>query len=120
MSLEKAIKYAKRNPIKSRGRSSIGRFSAVLTNGYRSFIGFNSYKSSTLQAFFSKDPAKVCTHAEIAAIQKAIKGPYRDLSGYTMYVARLLADDSPALAKPCLICMKAIQAVGISDVEWTV
>lgn len=119
MSLDTAIKYAKNNPIKARGRNSISRFCAVLTDGFTSFIGYNSYRTHPLQVRFSKDSDKGCTHAEISAISKAIKGAYRDLSGYTLYVARLLASGEPGLAKPCSVCQEAINYYGIGKVEYT-
>jgi tRNA(Arg) A34 adenosine deaminase TadA len=119
MSLERAIKYAKNNPIKARGRNSISRFCAILTDGFTSFIGYNSYKSSPLQVKFSKDSDKSCRHAEVHAISKAIKGAYRDLSGYTLYVARLLASGETGIAKPCEVCNDAIKYYGIGKVEYT-
>jgi tRNA(Arg) A34 adenosine deaminase TadA len=119
VSLDLAIKHAEKNPIKSKGRSSISRFAAVLTDGYTTFVGYNSYKSSPLQARFSKNPESVCRHAEVHAIQKAIKGAYRDLSRYTLYVARLLASGKTALAKPCTVCQEAIKYYGIGKVEYT-
>lgn len=130
MSLDLAIKYAKKNPIKARGRNSISRFAAVLSDGRTYFVGTNSYRSHTLQAFFSKNQERICRHAEVDAISQAIraksserrfaaKGPYRDLSGYTMYVARVLANGKPALAKPCEICMKAIEYFKVGNLEFT-
>lgn len=119
MSLERCIKYALKNPIKARGRNSISRFCTILTNGHNSYIGFNSYKTSPLQFKFSKDYERTCTHSEMDALSQATKGPYRDLSGYTMYVARVLGDDTPALAKPCQVCQAAIIYYGVGKVVHT-
>jgi len=123
MSLELAVRHALQNPIKSRGRTSISRFAAVLVNGYRTHVGFNSYKTHPMQARFAKatgSPEKIHIHAEIAAMCKAMQhrfGP--DLSDYKMYVARVLADGTPACACPCEGCMAAITEFGIKRVEWT-
>lgn len=119
MSLDLAIKHALINPIKARGRNSISRFAAVLTDGSSVFIGTNSYRTFTLQAKFSKNQDRVCRHAEIHALSKAIKGRYRDLSEYTIYVARVLADGSPALARPCEVCESAIKYYGVGKVIHT-
>lgn len=122
MSLLQAISYAKRNPIKSRGRSSISRTGSILTNGLRYFYGWNSYKSSRLQAEYAKKagyPERVCTHAEVSAISQATKGKYLDLSEFTLYVARVLYDGTPALAKPCPVCQLCINDYGIQHVEYT-
>lgn len=120
MCLELAIKYAEKNPIRARGRNSISRFASVLTDGYNTFIGWNSYKSHTLQARFAKNPEQICIHSEIAAIAKALrftKG--KPLYKYNLYVARLLADGSTGIAKPCAGCQSAILEFGIKQVEWT-
>jgi len=123
MSLELAIRYARDNPIQSRGRSSISRMCTVLTDGRRVFWGWNSYKTSPLQARFSQrtdNPQRICTHSEIAAIAKAVRrGKVTDFSKYKMYVARLLADGTTALARPCVSCQQAIEEFGIQQVEYT-
>ncbi len=128
MTLQLAIKSALDNPIKARGHQSISRFSAVLTDGYRTFIGLNSYKTCPFQARFAADEHKIHIHAEIAAIKKAFSavysssnlyGDFKPLRNYKMYVARLLADGTPALAKPCMGCMGAIETFGIKHLEYT-
>jgi tRNA(Arg) A34 adenosine deaminase TadA len=130
MSLELAVRHALQNPIKSRGRTSISRFATVLTNGYNTFIGLNSYKSHPLQARFAIKtgfPEKIHIHSEIAAIAQVARQALipnwaklnPDLSDYRMYIARVLADGSPALARPCPGCMAAITEFGIKHVEWT-
>lgn len=123
MSLELAIRYAKKNPIRPKGRSSISRFCAILTDGYSHFRGFNSYRTSVLQAKFSQrigNKEKICTHAEVASIVKAVRrGKVTDFSSYKMYIARVLANGEPALARPCESCMAAITEFGITEVEYT-
>lgn len=122
MTLELAIKYAKTNPIKSKGRTSISRFAAVLTNGWNTYIGFNTYRTHPLQARFAVKtgyPEKIHCHAEIAAIAKGTKDRNWNLDDYTLYVARVLADDTPALARPCPGCMSAISEFNIKHVEFT-
>src|SRR6202012_4019131 len=113
MSLELAIKEALKNPIQKRGRTSISRMATVLVSDYSSFTGLNSYKSHPLQAKFSAKagfPERICTHSEIKAISKALAYENRgnlefsDLSNYRMYIARVLKDDTPALAMPCPGC----------------
>jgi tRNA(Arg) A34 adenosine deaminase TadA len=123
MSLEEAIKHAKKNPVRPRGKSSISRFGCILSNGSNTYFGWNSYKSHPLQARFAEktgSPEKLSIHSEISAIVEAVqKGRVRDFRGYTMYIARLLGDGTPALAKPCLSCLAAITEFGINQVEWT-
>lgn len=123
MSLELAIKYAKKNPIRPRGRNTISRFAAVLSGPGGIFVGYNSYKSHPLQARFAKrtgNPEKLSIHAEVSAIVKAVqRGRVRDFSGYRIYVARLLSDGTPALARPCESCLAALSEFGITNVEYT-
>lgn len=82
-------------------------------------IGQNSYiKTHPLQAEYARsagEPQKVFLHAEIHAITKC-----RDLSkAHKISVFRYLEDGSPADAKPCKICQKAVKKAGIEIVEHT-
>lgn len=105
---------------------------AVLTDGTALFTGFNSYKTHTLVSRFSTHPDRIHLHAEMDCIRQALNyfskksGVHRnsiinqvDLSEFKLYIARVLADGSPALAKPCSDCQKALKFFGITNVEWT-
>jgi len=59
-------------------------------------------------------PKRVSTHAEI----RAIKG-VKNTEGATMYVARLSAEGSTALSKPCVWCLQHIIDAGISRIVYT-
>lgn len=62
------------------------------------------------------EPHKITLHAEIAAIVKC-----RNLDrAYKISVFRYNKKGNPLLAKPCPICMSAIQKTKIRDIEWTV
>lgn len=121
MSLELAIKYAKENPIRPRGRTSISRFGVILTDGYTVYRGRNSYKTCPFQSRFSARtgcPEKIFRHAEIEAIKKGIKDRGWNLGGFTMYVARLLADGTPACSYPCAGCLSAILEFNIKQIHY--
>ena len=61
------------------------------------------------------EPEKVFLHAEVDAIVKC-----RDLSSaHRILVTRVARNGSYALARPCKICMSAIEATPISKVEHT-
>lgn len=132
MTLSLAIKLARSRPhIQSRGKSSISRMVAVLTDGTSTFIGENSYKSHPLVRYFSRHPDKICRHCEMDAVIKAIQyftgkaGVSRksffdvSLEGFSLSVARVLSDGTPALAKPCTECDDMIRFFGIDTVEYT-
>jgi deoxycytidylate deaminase len=84
-------------------------------------VGKNSYiKTHTIQAKYGKmagKPSSIYLHAEIDALIKA-----RNRGGvpHRIFVARYYRDGSPAMAKPCPICMAAITDFGIEIIEWTV
>lgn len=126
MSLDLAVKHALKNPIKRKGRSSISRMAAVLTVDNCTYVGYNSYKSHPLQARFGENEHKIYIHAEIAAIVKACReydgyyhiADFKDMDA-KLYVARVLHDGTPALAKPCPGCLAAIAEFGINHVEYT-
>lgn len=130
--LRKALEDARRRQrIVPRGSSSISRVSAVLSDGVASFLGRNSYKSHPVAKKFSETDAKICIHAEVSALIKASSyftsraGLHRskalsvDLSSFSISVARVLADGSPALARPCQNCQRALDHFNITKIEWT-
>lgn len=82
-------------------------------------VGQNSYvKTHPLQAAHAKKVGrdeKVFLHAEIHAIVRC-----RDLSrAHKIFVSRWDAHGNAVLAKPCPVCMSAIEAAGIEIVEHT-
>lgn len=82
-------------------------------------IGKNNYfKTHPVQKMHATKvgcPEKEYLHAEIAAIVSCT-----DLSkAYKISVLRFNNDGSPAIAKPCAVCMSAINAAGIKMVDHT-
>lgn len=81
--------------------------------------GENSYsKTHPLQSKFAVVTGlcdKIFLHAEISALSK-LKDYHRP---HRIVVERYKLDGSPALAKPCIVCQAAIDAHGISHVEYT-
>lgn len=122
MSLERAVKLARTNPIKKSGNSSMPRFACILDNGYTSIVGFNSYKSHPLQAKAQRnhDPHKIHLHAEVSAlVQLARMYDPKDWSSFKMYVARVYANGEPANAQPCPGCLGMISEFNIKHLEFT-
>lgn len=82
-------------------------------------VGQNSYlKTHPLQALHAKKtghPEKKYLHAEIHAIVKC-----KNLSkAHKIFVSRWNKKGKPVMAKPCSVCMSAIQASGIKIIEHT-
>lgn len=83
-------------------------------------IGENSYiKTHPYMAKLSKkhnDPEKIYIHAEIAAIIKC-----KDLKkAHTITVIRVNSLGQLRLAKPCPMCMEAIEIAGIKNINYSV
>ena len=78
----------------------------------------NSYTHThTVQAKYAKEVGqskRIYLHAEIACLLRAGTKQI-----YKLVIERYLADGTPALAKPCPICSKAIQDWGVKLVEYT-
>lgn len=53
-------------------------------------------------------------HAEVAALRQVA-----DPRGCTVYVARVMADGSAGLSKPCVRCEKYLIGAGVKRVVWT-
>jgi tRNA(Arg) A34 adenosine deaminase TadA len=82
-------------------------------------VGQNSYvKTHPLQAKHAVQvglPDKQFLHAEIHAIVRC-----RDLSkAHRIFVSRWDSKGNPALAKPCPVCISAIESAGIEVIEHT-
>lgn len=86
-----------------------GRLIASASNDYS--------RTHPLQKHFAElvgRPEAIYLHAEIAALVRCGgKKPY------TISIERYLKDGTPALAKPCSICERAIKAFGIKRVIYT-
>lgn len=82
-------------------------------------LGQNNYvKTHPLQKMHAErvgEPYKQYIHAEIAAIVKCsnLKKAHR------ISIFRFNLDGTPALAKPCPVCLSAIEAAGIKHIEHT-
>ena len=116
MSLAMALQVARDNPVQG-----LPRMGAIICDN-RGYLaqGMNSKKSDPLAAKYGRHPDAVYPHAELAAIKAALwRTRGENLSGCTLYVARVLKDGTPALAKPCIGCQRAILEFGIGNVEWT-
>ena len=98
-----------KHSLKATVRDKRGRVLAVAHNNYA--------KSHPVQAHFAKIsglPERKYLHAEIAALLRC-----KTKQPYSIHVERYKRDGSPALAKPCPVCMSAIKAWNIHKVTYT-
>lgn len=117
MSIEIALEVARNNPIKK-----LPQMGAVIVDkkGKLLSYGINSKKSNPFAAKYGRHPDAIYPHAEISAIKSAIKkGGIEQLEGGTIFVARVKKNGTPALAKPCSGCARAIYEFGIHNIIWT-
>lgn len=82
-------------------------------------VGQNNYvKTHPLQKKHAEkvgEPYKEFLHAEISAIVKCTNLA----KAYRISIFRFNADGTPAVAKPCPVCMSALRAAGIERIEHT-
>jgi tRNA(Arg) A34 adenosine deaminase TadA len=114
--LELALEEARVNPV-----DDLQKMSAIIYRGNQIIsIGLNGRKTDPLQKKYARNHKSIAIHAEISAIKNALKKyPVSSLDGCSMAVARVFRDGSPALAKPCKGCARAIAAFGLSRIVWT-
>lgn len=117
--LNKTIEFALENPIKKKGRRSISRMASILTDGKNTYYGWNRWKTHPLQKKFQSNSEALYLHCEIDALRNAVREGVKDFSNYTLYCARVLYDGTPALAKPCPGCQRALIHFGIKDCIFT-
>lgn len=99
----------KRYKIKATCYDKRGRVISSGENNYR--------KSHPLMQRFAKEVGlenKIYLHAEVQALLRA-----GDREIHTIFVERYNADGSPATARPCPICQKAISYFGVKRVIFT-
>ena len=80
-------------------------------------VGHNQAKTHPIAKRFGRNPAACFLHAEVDALYKASR--LIDTTNCELYVARTWKNGSPAMAKPCSGCMKAIDFFGVSMVYYT-
>ena len=76
-------------------------------------IGMNSYKTHPLMAARTSWPF---LHAEQNAI---IRAGMDHCEGLDLYIARVLKNNDLALSKPCKVCIKLIDDVGIRNIYYS-
>lgn len=108
---------------KGRGNKKVFIFAKICDKRGRVLsIGWNSYvKTHPIQLKYAKKnkmPLREFLHAEAMAIIRLL--PQHRAKAYSITVYRFRADGTPALAKPCPICMSMIRATGtIKKVYYT-
>ena len=76
-------------------------------------IGMNSYKTHPLMAARTSWPF---LHAEQNAI---IRAGMDNCEGLDLYIARVLKNNDLAMSKPCKVCIKLIEDVGIRNIYYS-
>ena len=106
--LNRAIEIAKTSTCRQ-------RHGAVLASGRRVLgVGVNSFRSHPNHV---SDPKRHASfHAEVAVLRQI---GYAGDGKMSLYVARVLRDDSPALSLPCALCREEIRKAGIKTVVFT-
>jgi deoxycytidylate deaminase len=96
------------------------RLAAIVAHKNRVIaIGYNRRKTHTIANTFRRRDGAMAIHAEVDALAKA-SAQIGDLSGCDLYVARVLVDQTVAMAKPCEGCQRAVAAFNIRRVYYTV
>lgn len=101
--MEKAIELAKTSKCRHKHGCVIVKNGRIIAESTNKKVG---------------DPSiqwRLAMHAEFAAVVAAGS----DAVGATLYVARVQADGTTALSKPCKKCESIMKRSGISRVVWT-
>lgn len=101
------------------------RLAALLVRGGKIVsIGYNSSTTNSFVEHYTDSVLGsgrgylISTHAEMSAVLQ-VRSKI-DLTGSKIYVARLKADDSFGLAKPCIICRKILYSYGIKRAIYSI
>ena len=104
-----AVHLAKKSSYKYRMSAIIFSKNRVISTGFNK----NQVHHRKLHPKFKKWPASI--HAEAAAILNA----KADLKGTSIFVCRIYANDTLALAKPCAHCLAYLMYTGIKHIYYT-
>ena len=99
---------------------------AVITVGSRIVaVGYNTTKTNPIQKYYNLERKfdyetknNGMVHAEMACLIQT-KNMDLDWTKAAIYVYREHKDGTPALAKPCPACQKALQERGIKNIYYT-
>lgn len=99
------------------GSSMRARHAAVVASGGRVLSwSHNLFRNHPEWVEDEKAATECSVHAEVAALRK-IKST--DLAGVTVYVARVLKNNEPAMSAPCFRCRDHMASVGVKRVVHT-
>lgn len=107
--LKKAVKLAHFSTCHTQHGAIIVKSGSVISVGVNSY--FNDYRN------VSDPTTEGSIHAEVAALKACRKV---DLTGATIYVARINKTGKPMMSKPCKRCEKALRERGVKKVYYTV
>lgn len=83
----------------------------------RYVIGYNQYKSHTMQKKYSTNSDRIYLHAEINSIEKFLRH-HIEIWRATMYICRI-SQGQLVLSAPCSGCLRAIVAFNIKHVYYS-
>ena len=116
--IQQTVDLALKMPVKA----SQQRLAAICVDKKGKVLGrgVNSYtRTHPLQKHFAIVAAlpeeKMFLHAELQAVLRS-----RDKEIHTIYVARVLKDDTISLAKPCKACEQMLKSFGVQKVVYTI
>lgn len=92
---------------------------AVLVRGGNILsVGFNHRGWNALSEFYRAQDHACTIHAEVSAI--SLKRKKIRFEGTKVYVARIRADGTMGLAKPCEMCEEVLRAYGVKKAIYTI
>lgn len=116
--IERAIGYSKTHNHSFKNNFSLCAILKPSKTCSHYYAGFNQKKTHPLQKKFQRNKYQVWLHAEIDAIQQALRVE-DSISESILYVARTDAQNEVRNASPCEGCLEAIYHFGIHRVMFT-
>lgn len=132
MNIERGFKLAKNaSEFSDYNKKNIHIGSVIIYKNKVIGIGWNSKKTHPCQMKYNKyreynnnreyisEEHEPCIHAEIMAVQHAIRSFKGDLSKCSIFVYSEKKDGATRLTKPCLSCSKRLEELGIKNIYYT-
>ncbi len=132
MNIERGFKLAKNaSEFSDYSKKNIHIGAVIMYKNKVVGIGWNSKKTHPCQMKYNKyreyndnrkyisEEHEPCIHAEIMAVQHAIRSFKGDLSKCSIFVYSVKKDGSTRLTKPCPSCSKRLEELGIRNIYYT-
>lgn len=111
--INRALHYAAQVTYRRRHAAIVVKSGRVLAHANNKFHNVPHHYNDRI---FNDHYTRISTHAEIAALRNL---PPETIRGCTIYVGRVLKNNTPGLSRPCPRCEQTLRQLGVKRVIYS-